>query len=214
MDHYFEKIFFCDFDGTITKRDTLDFLLEEHADERWLIYEEEWKQGIIGSRTCLEKQIECIDKFSMKNFEDFIEKIEIDESFITFYHEVLERKLPFYIISDGFNLIIERVFKKYHLPKPIIFSNQLTIQEDKLVPSFPRSNPGLCLVQSGMCKCSVIENEKKEIIYIGDGKSDLCASRLAKTLFAKGNLQKLCNDVNRAFLPFTNFAEIHKYYFN
>ena len=110
--------------------------------------------------------------------------------------------------SDGFDLIIESVFKKYDLVKPIIYSNKLKLVENKLVTSFPNSNKEACLVQAGMCKCSIIEKEKISVTYIGDGRSDLCASRLAHTLYAKGKLQNLCDQQNRNYIPFNNFKTI------
>ena len=49
-------ILFLDFDGTISERDAIDALLEAFADSRWLVIEEEWKAGRIGSRECLREQ--------------------------------------------------------------------------------------------------------------------------------------------------------------
>jgi 2-hydroxy-3-keto-5-methylthiopentenyl-1-phosphate phosphatase len=212
MEDMLNKIIFCDFDGTVTKQDTIDSLLEMYANKEWHFYEEQWANNEIGSKECLEKQIGCIDNFTSVDFQNFINTVEIDETFINFYKDVLENKIPFYIISDGFRLIIESVFEKYNLPIPTIFSNEIVIENCNLIPSFPKSNPAKCLVKAGMCKCSVIELEKKEIVYIGDGRSDLCASRLVKTLFAKGKLQTLCQEINRDYIPFTNFLEIQNCY--
>ena len=36
---------FCDFDGTITKEDTLNKFLRVYADKKWLELEEEWISG-------------------------------------------------------------------------------------------------------------------------------------------------------------------------
>ena len=51
----------CDFDGTISTVDVTDELLKAHADERWLEIEEQWKDGSIGSRECLSRQIELLN---------------------------------------------------------------------------------------------------------------------------------------------------------
>ena len=206
-------VIFCDFDGTITNRDTIDHLLEKYALPEWEIIEEEWKNGKIGSRECLEKQIDCIPNFNQEEFSKFLEEVTIDEHFPLFYKKVLEEKITFYVVSDGFDLIIESVFKKYNLPMPTIFSNRMTIKNDKLTTSFPNAKPDFCLVKAGMCKCSVIETCKKEILYIGDGRSDLCASRLANVLYAKGKLQTMCTELGRFFIPFSDFSEINKHLF-
>ncbi len=47
----------CDFDGTITLKDSTDLLLDRFADPAWLDIEKEWLLGKIGSRECLERQL-------------------------------------------------------------------------------------------------------------------------------------------------------------
>src|SRR5438876_1154800 len=44
---------FLDFDGTITRRDAIDAILDAYADPQWLDIEDAWKSGRIGSRECL-----------------------------------------------------------------------------------------------------------------------------------------------------------------
>lgn len=208
-----KNIIFCDFDGTITLQDTIDSLLQKYADKSWEEIEQEWVAGQIGSRECLEKQIQCMPIFSEMQFQEFVDSIEIDESFINFYKKVLDDGIPFFIVSDGFDLIIKAVFKKYKLVEPVIYSNKLVNANDTLIASFPMSNKDLCLVKAGMCKCSIIEKEKSNIIYIGDGRSDLCASRLAHKLYAKGKLQKMCDEANRPYFAFSRFEEIDQNFF-
>ncbi len=41
---------FCDFDGTITRQDVIDVLLETYAQPRWRDVEQEWIDGRISSR--------------------------------------------------------------------------------------------------------------------------------------------------------------------
>src|SRR5471032_695977 len=40
----------CDFDGTITRTDVIDTILERFADPSWEAVEDEWLSGKIGSR--------------------------------------------------------------------------------------------------------------------------------------------------------------------
>jgi len=50
-------ILFLDFDGTISRRDAVDAILETYADPKWLTFEAEWSAGRIGSRDCLRAQM-------------------------------------------------------------------------------------------------------------------------------------------------------------
>ena len=56
-----EKIIVSDFDGTITKKDTLSTFLELYADKEWLVIEDKWVKGEIGSAECLQKQFDLVD---------------------------------------------------------------------------------------------------------------------------------------------------------
>ena len=48
---------FLDFDGTITRRDVTDAILEAYADPQWLRIEEEWKAARMSSREGLTAQV-------------------------------------------------------------------------------------------------------------------------------------------------------------
>ena len=51
---------FCDFDGTISQIDVVDFLLNRLAGPSWNEIEAEWLRGEIGSKECLARQIPLI----------------------------------------------------------------------------------------------------------------------------------------------------------
>jgi len=50
----------CDFDGTIALEDVTDSILERFALDGWQDVETEWKNGQIGSRECMAKQVALI----------------------------------------------------------------------------------------------------------------------------------------------------------
>ncbi|UKI42516.1 MAG: hypothetical protein L6V95_06285 [Candidatus Melainabacteria bacterium] len=66
---YRECQIFCDFDGTITKEDTIGAFLNRFADNRWLEIEKQWKDGEIGSRDCMKQQLELVRTLSQKRIE-------------------------------------------------------------------------------------------------------------------------------------------------
>lgn len=203
------KVIFCDFDGTITKEDAVNKLLNKHADLRWLEIEELWKNKTIGSKECLERQINCIDYFSLDMLNDFVDSIEIDDYFLEFIAFVKENNIEFSVVSDGFDLIINQVLKKYHISGVKVFSNNLKFENNKLIAEFPHFI-NECETKAGLCKCRVLKNygKNREIVYIGDGISDICASKYADIIFAKGNLAKHCEAENVYYTFFDDFKTI------
>ena len=55
-----KAMLFLDFDGTITRRDAVDAILEAYADPKWLTLEAEWRAGRMGSRDCLQAQMALV----------------------------------------------------------------------------------------------------------------------------------------------------------
>ena len=210
---------FCDFDGTITKKDTVDHFLSVFANNNWLEIEKLWKDGKIGSKECLIKQFECIDYISENQLDNFTENIEIDDYFVNFieilniFENLNRKKTDIYIVSDGFDFFINSILKKYGIKKFFkVFSNKLNFNKGKLTPDFPFHNPN-CKKKSGLCKCEIIKKIKKErrVLYIGDGTSDICASRLADILFAKDSLAEYCDKNNINHIKFKTFKDICEY---
>lgn len=207
-----KPVIFCDFDGTITKEDTVDKLLSTYANDKWLEVEELWQNGEIGSRECLESQIDCIDNISEEQFAEFINSQEIDEYFIELFNKVKRHNLDFYVVSDGFNAVIKGILENHGISDAEIFSNKIQLDNRKLKTYFPLHNLN-CESGSGVCKCDVIKKLKKdqEIIYIGDGRSDICACRHADVLFAKGKLEEYCVKNGISFIHFDTFNDIENF---
>lgn len=204
-----DSIIFCDFDGTVTIADSLGVLLEEFANSEWLDIEQVWRNGEIGSKECLTRQMDCIKNISSKQFDKFLESIKIDEYFNSFHDFIKNTGVDFYIVSDGFSLIIDKVLEKNNIFGVNIISNELTLENNRLIPSFPHENLE-CKVKNGNCKCQAIRNhaENKQINYIGDGLSDACAVKNADIVFAKDDLAKYCKDKNIDYILYKDFSQI------
>ena len=180
---------YCDFDGTITKRDAVNTFFEMYADPKWLEYEEQWVQGKISSRENAVKQVGLLRNVSQKQLDDYINNIEIDDYFLEFIEYVKSKNIKFTILSDGFDLFIEKTLERFNLKNIQYFANHLIYKNETFRIEFPYYNPD-CNKASGMCKCSRVLN--KPFCYIGDGTSDLCIAKKADFLFATKNLHKFC----------------------
>jgi 2,3-diketo-5-methylthio-1-phosphopentane phosphatase len=223
---------FCDFDGTITNKDTIDLMLESYADPSWLEIEEEWVAGKITSDECLSRQIACVKPLPLGEMGRFVDSLEIDKTFISFLDLLKHHDVPIYIVSDGFDWVIHRVLINNGLEKPQemkhsgqsllsrVFSNHLEFHENQNRENFSLKFPYAskkCDSGSGMCKCSILKSkaclgqeEQKKVIYIGDGRSDFCASKHADILYAKSgsSLLRECNKQNRECISFDSFKDI------
>ena len=75
----------------------------------------------------MKQQLELVRTLSQKELNEFFDSLEIDETFIDFYNETQKRKIPFTIVSDGFDYFIYNVLRKYKLEGIKVFANKLEI---------------------------------------------------------------------------------------
>ena len=196
---------YCDFDGTITKKDTVNTFFDMYASPKWLESEERWINGEITSRENAVMQVSLLNNVSKIQLDDFIDSIEIDDYFLDFVKYINKENIKLTILSDGFDLFIEKTLAKYNLQNIPFYANKLIYDNGQFNIDFPFYNIN-CKIGAGMCKCNKIKEEK--FCYIGDGTSDLCVARKADLLFATKNLHKFCKKNNINHTPFDSFCNI------
>lgn len=201
---------FCDFDGTISVDDTTDKLLNSFAQDGWIDIEEQWEQGIIGSKLCMKKQIELLD-MSIEELQTCLDRIELDATFLDLVDFCSKYDIPLTIVSDGLDVVIQYLLKRYDLKQIPIISNQLVqLSERTWTLQFPNENP-VCISESGTCKCKAAKQVHQNIILIGDGRSDFCLAKNAHYVFAKNSLIKHCQEQNISFQPIHKLADTLTY---
>ncbi len=200
----------CDFDGTISLQDTTDHLLETFALNGWEEIEQQWEQGLIGSKQCMQQQIALLDMTQQQLYQ-CLDQIEIDQGFLDLVKLTTLHKIPLTIVSDGMDLVIQYLLSKYNLGHlPIIANHLVQVSEKRWELEFPNTNMA-CKAASGTCKCKVAQSYPQEhIILIGDGRSDFCLAENANYVFAKKSLIEHCRAHKILHAPFSTFSEIYK----
>jgi len=205
-----------DFDGTITRKDSLYNFFKEYANEKWLEIEKLWVDKKIGSKECLKKQFELVDNLNYQLIDKYINTVELDIYFKEFNELRIKKNIDLIIVSDGIDYFIYKILQKSNIKDIKVISNHLEFENEKVKLSFPNSNE-FCINNSATCKChavSSLRNKYQNIIYIGDGTSDFCISENLKQndiLFAKGSLLKHCKDKHINCIEYQNFKNIINY---
>jgi len=199
-----------DFDGTVTDVDIIDAVLQKFARPEWIEVEMLWEQGIIGSRECLERQMSMVDR-TLDQLLDYIDGFTIDEKFGDFIGLLEGRQIPFAIVSDGFQVFIERLLENAGLRRMPIIANGLREEEGRLTTAFPYAGQ---YCNAANCKCMAVQDLSKDrsLILIGDGQSDFCLAHKAGFVFTKKRLTSYCQRYKIPHSPFDNFAEVTKFF--
>lgn len=200
----------CDFDGTITRKDTTDLVLAALAKPEWEDLEADWIAGRITAAECMRGQIALIEA-SDAGLDAVLDAAELDPGFARFAAWCEERAMPLSIVSDGVDYFIRRILGRDGLADIPTIANQLAGDATARRLEQPWAREG-CAAGSGVCKCAIADGpagtRRQTLIYVGDGRSDFCVSGRADILFAKDRLADYAAARGRPFHPFTTFDDV------
>ncbi|MCM8761065.1 MAG: MtnX-like HAD-IB family phosphatase [Candidatus Omnitrophica bacterium] len=208
-------VVFFDFDNTITTFDVLDDMMERFSkDDRWIELERKWKKGEIGSRLCLDGQIRGI-RITKKKLHTYLKTVKLDPAFKKLVNFLKTKRIKTVILSDDFGYILSRVLKNNGITGVRFYCNSLKLAKGKLIPSFPFLNSD-CKKCAHCKKSNLMANIAKGAItvYVGDGLSDVCPSRSADIVFAKGSLERYCRKEDISYIPIKSLNDVYKFFKN
>ncbi|AQS57832.1 MtnX-like HAD-IB family phosphatase [Desulforamulus ferrireducens] len=201
--------FFVDFDGTITLEDTCDILLSRHGNPKLWEINQRWENKEISSRECISACLAEM-KLTPEDIQRVVREVPIDPYFKTFLQLAGQRQYPVYILSDGYQQIIQGVLDREKITVPF-YANRLEYPAP-ITASFPYYNEecGRC----GTCKNGIIKQLIKpgeQRVYLGDGASDFCAAAGCEIIFARGKLARYCQGQQIPYNNFPDFQEVIKW---
>jgi 2-hydroxy-3-keto-5-methylthiopentenyl-1-phosphate phosphatase len=204
---------FCDFDGTISRKDVTDELFGAFALPEWRVIEASWRAGEIGSRECMRRQVELL-RCSRGEMDSLLDSIAIDPGFPGFVAACRDKGVPVVVLSDGIDYAIHRVLRNHGLDDLPVYANRLRLRADGgFSLDSPHTDP-TCLAKSGTCKCALMRRLALpgfETALVGDGSSDFCAaSEAADFVLAKDSLLRHClaNALDHAH--YATFRDVQK----
>ena len=195
-----------DFDGTIVPGDPTDHILQSFAGPQWLELEALWQSGRMNSRDCLGAQVDLI-RASREDIARAINERDVDPAFPAFVAECRARHIPVTVVSDGFDLAIETVLKRYDLDLPYVANHLKWLGDGRWRLEFPHRS-AVCKTEAGNCKCRQIAAGITRTVVIGDGRSDFCAASHASFVLSKSNLTAYCRKEGLRHWAIDGFAEV------
>jgi len=208
-------IVFLDFDGTITRDDATDAILEAFADPAWLQIEDAWVSGRIGSRECLAAQMALVTA-SRNQLDRLLDEIDVDRGFATLLDVCAARGVPVHIVSDGFDYCIDRILGRpdlnllARLTDSCIVSSRLRPEGSRWRATFAHP-PEPCAHGCATCKPAAMERLQAAgavSVFVGDGLSDRYAAMAANVVFAKDKLAAFCDNASIPYMPYGTLAAV------
>lgn len=204
---------FCDFDGTVTRRDVGYSIFHHFSGGRNDDLLPDWKSGKMTTRECLTQEAAMV-KASADEIYRFIDRFELDAGFLDFVELCRRNDAPLMIASDGLDFYIRHILGKHGLEGLMLPTNVGRPENGGLTVEFPVGNRSC--PRCGVCKGERIATFREassgeyRIVFVGDGYSDACAAKEADILFAKKDLARYCQAGKIPYLEFDSFHDVSR----
>mgnify|MGYP001770672172 CR=1 FL=1 len=200
-----------DFDGTITDED-LVVALTTFVDPTNVERVRQINQRQLALKPGLAQLFSTLPTNRRDEYEAFCAQTgRIRTGYHAFRHALATQGIPFYLVSNGLDFIIDAVLGpptagESRITNRAIFDTSV-ITIDWRYPCEPPC-PGGC----GLCKHRVIRELKSHyqapVVLIGDGITDWNGAQVADRVYARSRLSEMMKAQHLPYRPFESFDEV------
>lgn len=202
----FKKAVFCDFDGTITSKETLSGMVSHLLPERW----KEILPEMLARRMTLREGVKTlVESIPVKRYGeviDFVMAVPMRPGLEELLDFLDGRGVPFIVLSGGLRGMVESrlgpLVKRVH----DIYAVDTDLSGEYIrVSSMFEGETEL------MDKPRVISQYGAEqVIAIGDGFTDINMAQVSDLVFARDTLAQIMEKSGKAFIPWNDFSDVRR----
>jgi 2-hydroxy-3-keto-5-methylthiopentenyl-1-phosphate phosphatase len=201
-----------DFDGTVTIEDVSFLLLDTYVGNEWRKHLDAYSTGDITVGT-FNKKVFGMMKADRKTMTDFVlssPRVKLRPGFkelIDYCRKVGYKTL---IVSNGLTFYIEALLKSMGIENLEVHAAENNFYKGGMDVKY--LGPDGKELETGFKEAYTNDLRKQgyNVIYIGNGTSDIHPARIAQQIFACEDLLKACNTEKLACHPFTDFFQVVK----
>ena len=201
----------CDFDGTVTRDDTLVSILDRYGNPGWREVQDRVVSGELSIREGLQKEMGSV-RASLEELTDLLSsRIRIDPTFPGFLERMRGRGVPVILLSGGFDLCVETVMVKSGVWPTRFLASRLRRNNGSWEAEFPYSSASC--EACGHCKGDPIRGWKGQgyvTVFAGNGVTDRCGALAADLTFAKDELVRWCAGRDLPAVSYETFDDIEE----
>ncbi len=200
----------CDFDGTIIKNNLSVLIREKYACSDWQKIDSDYLHGHITVEQSNKLQFALI-KEPKEKLQSFVRQhIELRPGFVEFIRYCQENAISFAIVSSGLDFYIEPVLAEIGMTDLELHCGQTSFSRGGIDVAY--YDPVENIISEGFKKkyLTWLKERGTDIIYLGDGLSDLEAARQADHVFATGQLLDLLDTYSIERGAFSDFYDLQR----
>lgn len=192
-----DYIFLFDLDSTITKKEILPEISRKIGkEEEMRRLTEETMNGILPFKQSFLSRVELLKDISVKEINDFVSEIPLNEHIVEFIRENEERC---YVVTGNLDIWISGLMKKIGM-KHHYYCSKAIVKDDRIAN-----------VISVLDKELTVKQFVHPMVAIGDGNNDADMARLAQIAIGYGGVRDiapaLMRNIDYAFVDDKRCAE-------
>jgi 2-hydroxy-3-keto-5-methylthiopentenyl-1-phosphate phosphatase len=206
----------CDFDGTITARDTNSHLAQRFAPDRYALLEDKLARRELSVREVLSAEFDRIGA-TINDLVDVALEVPVRRGFDRLIDFVLRSESALVVLSSGFRQLIEPILAREGVLGAMpLLANDLQVVDGRGTVAW-RDLPQ-CAMCGEQCKRHDVgllrggaEHDGRQferVVFIGDGFSDRCGAEAADVIFARDALASWLDRRDVGWLAWDDFDDI------
>jgi 2-hydroxy-3-keto-5-methylthiopentenyl-1-phosphate phosphatase len=205
----FSRVVFCDFDGTITTRDTFISMVEKFAPQAATEILPAVLRREITLKVSVEKMLGSIPAQDYSAMIEFMATQPIRSGLKEFIEFLNSASIPFVVISGGLTEMIQAVLRHHHLIDGVtaIYAGEVDTSSDFLQPYCDISSDTEFVAKA----IAMEQHPAAEKVAIGDSVTDINMSLAADLVFARDLLPHYLMEENKPFILWDDFFTIRDY---
>jgi 2-hydroxy-3-keto-5-methylthiopentenyl-1-phosphate phosphatase len=201
----------CDFDGTITRRDTLHLIVDTYGERAvWDEIEPALRRGEISLEQAMQTEFATVRATPAQVREVVLAEAGIREGFVEFIAWARGSGHRVVILSSGFRSVIDTVLGSLGLADLEVHSHEAHFSPEGTDVEWTARGER-CTMCERNCKrhdLARLRRDTERVVYVGDGISDRCVSGAADVVFARDGLAEYLTETGTRFFPFDDFSDI------
>jgi 2-hydroxy-3-keto-5-methylthiopentenyl-1-phosphate phosphatase len=201
-----------DFDGTVTEEDVSFLLLDAYIGPRWREYLKDYTSGRVPVGV-FNKRVFGMMKADEKTMTDLVlnsDRVKIRPGLREYVDYCSRKGIRNVIVSNGLVFYIKAILKKLGLDGFEVYAARSRFYPGGMEVAYIGPDGTEMEVGFKEAYTRLLKNDGYDVIYVGNGASDIYSARQASHVFAVDELLQRCRREKVPCLPFNDFYDIVK----
>jgi 2-hydroxy-3-keto-5-methylthiopentenyl-1-phosphate phosphatase len=203
----------CDFDGTITRHDTLHLIVDAFGTRGlWQAIEPRLRAGEVTIEQAMSEEFASVRATPEQVRALVLGEAGLRPGFPELVEWARERGHRLVVVSSGFRSVIDALLDHWGIRGLEVTSNDARFTPEGCELLWADRGEA-CPECDRRCKRHDLRGHLRpgeRLVYIGDGISDRCGARMAELVFARHHLARDLAADGVPFEPFEDFGEIRE----